>query len=226
MKESRKTKAQLIEELDLLRQRIKKRGLAKTRSDSAKRLLKDSEIRYRRLFETAQDGILILDAETGQILDVNRFLMDMLGYPYKEFIGKKLWEIGPFKDVAASKIAYRELQEKDYVRYENLPLETRDKREIQVEFVSNIYNVNHSRIIQCNIRDITARKQIERQLRFHAEMLDTISDAVVVIDNNSIVNYWNKGAERLYGLSEEEALGQPLGELYQHLSGPAFPSGF
>ena len=217
MKESRKTKAQLIEELDSLRQRIKKEGLAKTRSDIAKQLLKDSEIRYRRLFEAAQDGILILDAETGQILDVNRFLIDMLGYPYKEFIGKRLWEIGPFKDVDASKIAYRELQEKDYVRYEDLPLETWDKREIQVEFVSNIYKVNRSRIIQCNIRDITERKQIERQLRFHAEVLDKISDAVVVVDNNGIVNYWNKGAERLYGLSAEEASAQPLGELYQHL---------
>jgi PAS domain S-box-containing protein len=217
MKESRKTKAQLIEELELLRQRIKKTDLAKTRSDKMTQLLKDSEIRYRRLFETAQDGILILDAETGRILDVNPFLIDMLGYAHREFIGKRLWEIGPFKDVAASKIAYQELQAKDYVRYENLPLETRDKREIQVEFVSNIYQVNHSRVIQCNIRDITVRKQIERQLMFHAEVLDQISDAVVVIDNKSIVKYWNKGAERLYGLSEEDAFGQPLAELYQYL---------
>jgi PAS domain S-box-containing protein len=217
MKDSQKTKAQLIDELELMRQKIKKRDIAKTRSDSAKQRLKDSEIRYRRLFETAQDGILILDAETGQITDVNPFLMDMLGYPHKEFMGKRLWEIGPFKDVAASKTAYRELQEKEYVRYEDLPLETRDKRQIQVEFVSNIYKVNHSRVIQCNIRDITARKQIERQLRFHAEVLDQISDAVVVIDNKRIVNYWNKGAERLYGLSEEEASGQPVGELYKYL---------
>jgi two-component system cell cycle sensor histidine kinase/response regulator CckA len=217
MKESRKTKAQLIEELDLLRQRIKKTDLAKTRSDKMTQRLKDSEIRYRRLFETAQDGILILDADTGQILDVNPFLIDMLGYAHREFIGKRLWEIGPFKDVAASKIAYRELQEKQYVRYENLPLETRDKREIQVEFVSNIYKVDHSRIIQCNIRDITERKQIERQLRFHTEVLDQISDAVVVVDNKRIVKYWNKGAERLYGLSEEDAFGQPLEKLYQYL---------
>jgi PAS domain S-box-containing protein len=217
MKEGRKTKAQLIEELEFQRQRIHKNGLAKTASDSNKRRLKSSEIRYRRLFETAQDGILIINAETGQIIDVNPFLMDMLGYPYKEFIGKKLWEIGPFKDVEASKIAYRELQEKDYVRYENLPLETRDQQQIQVEFVSNIYKVDHHRIIQCNIRDITARKQVERQLRFHAEVLDQISDAVVVIDNMSIVNYWNKGAERLYGFSEEEASGQPIGELYRYL---------
>jgi PAS domain S-box-containing protein len=217
MKDSRKTKTQLIEELDLLRQTVNKKGLAKTRSDSARQSLKDSETRYRRLFETAQDGILILDADTGQILDVNPFLTDMLGYPHKEFVGKRLWEIGPFKDVEASKASYRELQEKEYVRYEDLPLETRDKHQIEVEFVSNIYKVDHSRIIQCNIRNITARKQIERQMRFNAEVLDKISDAVVVIDNKGIVNYWNKGAERLYGLSEEEAFGQPLGELYQFL---------
>lgn len=217
MKDSQKTKAQLIDELEVMRQKIKEKDIANNRSDSAKQRLKDSEIRYRRLFETAQDGILILDAGTGQITDVNPFLTDMLGYPHKEFIGKRLWEIGPFKDVEASKIAYRELQEKEYVRYEDLPLETRDKREIQVEFVSNIYKVNHSRVIQCNIRDITERKQIERQLRFHAEVLGQISDAVVVIDNEHLVQYWNKGAERLYSLSEEEASGQPLGELYQYL---------
>ena len=216
MKENQKTKAQLIAELDSLRQEIKKTNLVKTRGDRSKQRLKDSEVRYRRLFETAQDGILILDADTGQILDVNPFLVDMLGFPFKEFIGKRLWEIGPFKDIEASKIAYEELQKKDYVRYENLPLETRDKREIQVEFVSNIYNVDHSRIIQCNIRNITERKQIERQLRFHANVLDQISDAVVVIDNQGIVNYWNKGAERLYGLSEEEACGQPLEQIYQY----------
>jgi PAS domain S-box-containing protein len=217
MNDGRKTKAQLINELDLLRQSIQKKDTAKTRSDDDKLLLEDSEVQYRRLFETAQDGILILDAETGQILDVNPFLIGMLGYRYKEFIGRKLWEIGPFKDVEASKLAYQELQEKDYVRYENLPLETRDKREIQVEFVSNVYQVNHSRIIQCNIRDITDRKQIERQLRFHAEVLDRISDAVVVINNSGVVTYWNKGAERLYGLSDEEACGRPLGEIYQYL---------
>jgi PAS domain S-box-containing protein len=217
MKDSRKTKAQLIEELDVLRQKISKKDLAKTRSDTARQRLKDSEVRYRRLFETAQDGILILDAETGRIMDVNPFLTDMLGYRHEEFIGKRLWEIGPFKDVEASKIAYRVLQEKDYVRYENLPLETRDKREIQVEFVSNIYKVDHSRIIQCNVRDITDRKQIERQLRFHSDVLAQISDAVVVIDNDDIVNYWNNGAERLYGLTEMEACGQHIGDLYQYL---------
>jgi len=123
--------------------------------------LQVSEIRYRRLFETAQDGILILDADTGQILDVNPFLLAMLGYAHEYFNGKKLWEIGAFEDVEASKAAFSELQSKGYVRYEDLPLETKDGRHIDVEFVSNVYLVNGKKVIQCNIRDITARKQAE-----------------------------------------------------------------
>ena len=75
--------------------------------------LKSSEMRYRRLFETAQDGILILDAETGQISDVNPFLENMLGYSHEDLLGKQLWEIGAFKDVEASKAAFVEFQPKD-----------------------------------------------------------------------------------------------------------------
>ena len=120
--------------------------------------LKISETRYRRLFETAQDGILILDAETGQISDVNPFLVEMLGYSHEDVLGKKLWEIGAFKDIEASKAAFSELQSKGYVRYNDLPLETKDGRSMAVEFVSNVYLVDHHKVIQCNIRDITERK--------------------------------------------------------------------
>ena len=90
--------------------------------------LADSETRYRRLFETAKDGILILDADTGQITDANPFLQEMLGYRHAELLGKALWEIGPFKDIVASREAFRQLQTKEYVRYDNLPLETKDAR--------------------------------------------------------------------------------------------------
>ena len=124
-----------------------------------------SELRYRRLFEAARDGILILDADTGQIVDVNPFLVEMLGYSHQEFLGKKLWEVGPFKDVQTSQTAFRELQAKQFVRYDDLPLETRGGRTIEVEFVSNVYMVDGERVIQCNIRDNTERKQAERALR-------------------------------------------------------------
>jgi PAS domain S-box-containing protein len=92
--------------------------------------LRASELRYRRLFETAKDGILILDAQTGQIRDVNPFLVDLLGYTHNEFIGLPLWEIGPFKDIKECKLAFLELQDKEYIRYESLPLETKDGRSI------------------------------------------------------------------------------------------------
>jgi PAS domain S-box-containing protein len=126
--------------------------------------IESSELRYRRLFETAQDGILIINADNGRITDSNPFLSEMLGYPREEFLGKMLWEIGPFKDAIASREAFRELQEKGYIRYEDLPLETKDGREMQVEFVSNVYPINGDQVIQCNIRDITARKKAEAAL--------------------------------------------------------------
>ena len=108
--------------------------------------LEESEVRYRRLFETAKDGILILDGDTGRITDVNPFLQDMLGYSKSELLGKALWEIGPVKDIAASQQAMRHLQHSEYIRYEDLPLETKAGERKQVEFVSNVYLVNGWRV--------------------------------------------------------------------------------
>ena len=124
-----------------------------------------SELRYRRLFESAKDGILILDADTGQIVDANPFLMNMLGYSYKELIGKELWQIGVFKDIDAARDSFEELRDKGYVRYDDLPLETRAGVKIDVEFVSNVYPVGDAKVIQCNIRNITARRRGERDLK-------------------------------------------------------------
>jgi two-component system, cell cycle sensor histidine kinase and response regulator CckA len=140
--------------------------------------LRDSEARYRRLFETAQDGILILDAKTGLITDVNPFLVNLLSYSREEVIGKALWDIGLFRDIEASKTAFRELQAKEYVRYEDLPLKTKGGRSINVEFVSNVYAVNGKKVIQCNVRDITARKHTERlehQLR-QAKKMEAVGE--------------------------------------------------
>jgi len=128
-------------------------------------ILQVSETRFRRLFETAQDGILILDSETGQISEVNKFLIDMLGYSREEFLGKKLWEVGAFIDIDKCKTTFKELQVKEYIRYEDLPLQTKGGRLINVEFVSNVYKVDHAKVIQCNIRDITERKELENKLK-------------------------------------------------------------
>ena len=146
---------------------------------SAEHALKVSEMRYRRLFETAQDGILILNADTGQINDVNPFLTDMLGYSRRQLLGNRLWDIVPFKDVGASKAEFRDLQRESYVRYDDIPLETRDGRAINVEFVSNIYQVNGDRVVQCNIRDITKRRRAEDKLKEYDRKLQVLSRRLV-----------------------------------------------
>jgi two-component system, cell cycle sensor histidine kinase and response regulator CckA len=138
--------------------------------------LRASELSYRRLFESAQDGILILAFDTGQILDVNPYLIEMLGYSHEEFLEKFLWEVSPFKDTALNKEAFATLQREGYVRYEELPLETREGRSINVEFVSNTYPVDGMTFIQCNIRDITDRKRIEAALRESQQQYKTLAD--------------------------------------------------
>jgi PAS domain S-box-containing protein len=124
--------------------RLEKPG--KKSRDGNEQKIRTSELRYRRLFEAAQDGILLLDAETGAITDVNPFLINMLGYSREEFVEKKLWEVGAFKDIEASQEAFEALQKNEYIRYEDLPLRAKDGRLIQVEFVSNVYLVDDEKV--------------------------------------------------------------------------------
>ena len=112
-----------------------------------------SEQRYRRLFEAAQDGILILDSETGMILDVNPFSDRSCWVLARDIPRQENWELGFFKDIVANKDNFAELQRKGFIRYEDKPLEASDGRRIDVEFVSNVYQCGEKRVIQCNIRD-------------------------------------------------------------------------
>ena len=120
-----------------------------------------SELSYRRLFEAAKDGIFILDVDTGRITDVNPFLIDLLGFSRSEVVGKTVGELSPFKDIESNQVMLEKLQYHGFVRYENLPLETSDGRAVAVEFVCNVYQVGDKNVIQCNVRDITARKLAE-----------------------------------------------------------------
>jgi PAS domain S-box-containing protein len=133
--------------------------------------LSASELRYRRLFETAKEGILILEPATGMVVDVNPFLISLLGFSREQFLGKAIWELGFFRDIVANEDKFTQLREKEYIRYENMPLETIDGHRIEVEFISNLYLVNGLKVIQCSIRDVSARRKAEEEVtRLYAEL--------------------------------------------------------
>ncbi len=170
--------------------------------------LQTSEIRYRRLFESARDGILILDAVTRKITDVNPFMMELLGYTREEFLDKELWEIGLLKDEEASIAAFKELQKNNYIRYEDLPLETKDGERREVEFISNVYTENDCQVIQCNIRDITNRKRAQDGLRLseisltNAQRIAHIGNWDWDIQDNQL--FWSDEIYRIFGLAKAQ----------------------
>lgn len=171
-----------------------------------------SETRYRRLFEAARDGILILDAETGIIQDVNPFLVEIMGKPREEFCGKMLWELGFFNDIVANKANLLELQKKKHIRYENLPLKTASGQKLDVEFVSNVYLVDSKKVIQCNIRDITERIRAENELHESNERFDQLAQQSRTfnweVDEEGLYTYISHIVEQVAGYSPDEIVGK------------------
>jgi PAS domain S-box-containing protein/putative nucleotidyltransferase with HDIG domain len=179
--------------------------------------LQASETRYRRLFETAQDGILILNAETGEIDDVNPYMIGMLHYSYEEFIGMKLWEVSPFKDTVLNKDSFEELQNKGYIRYKDLPLETKEGEPIAVEFVSNVYKANGNKVVQCNILNITERTEAKRKLQesviFQQRLIDALPIPVFYKDSEGRYLGCNNSFEKFFGQKREQVIGKSVHEL-------------
>jgi PAS domain S-box-containing protein len=145
--------------------------MTQTHLNAADDALRRSEVRYRRLFQTAKDGILIVDARTGTIIEANQFMAELLGRDVAELTGKELWEIGLFGDIAANKEAFKELQQRGYLRYDHLPVVDRDGRTVEVEVISNVYDEGGRLVAQCNVRDIAERSRLEREIRKQTDTL-------------------------------------------------------
>ena len=211
-------RTQLLQQME---KKVEERTAALTEEIAERRqaqeALRASEARYRRLFEAAKDGILILDATTGEIIDVNPFLIHLLQYPREEFLGRRLWEMGAFKDLEACKTAFRELQDKEQIRYEDLPLETSDGRLIAVEFVSNVYQVDRLKVIQCNIRDISDRRRTEEAMRASEEryrdLFENANDIIYTLNLEGNFTSLNKSGERITGYTQAEIREQNIVQL-------------
>lgn len=185
-----------------------------TERKKAASIARASELSYRRLFEAARDGILLIDFKTGMIMDVNPYLVELLGYSKEDFLKKYLWEVGVFRDVAASKANFLTLQKKRYVRFEDLPLETKTGKKVEVEFVANAYQVDGTTIIQCNVRNITDRKKSEEELRKSEARFRAIFDATFqftgLMTPDGILVEANQAAIDYTGLKPADVLNRPF----------------
>ena len=173
-----------------------------------------SERSYRRLFEAAKDGILILDVGSGRIVKANPFIATLLGLSQEEMVGKTVGELSPFKDIESNQLMLEKLQRQGFVRYEDLPLEATDGRKVEVEFVSNVYEVGHKEVIQCNIRDITERKKSDQKLKLLSSCVARLNDVVLICEADNLdepgptVVFVNDAFERVTGYKSAEILGR------------------
>ncbi|MFN7994414.1 MAG: PAS domain S-box protein [Bryobacteraceae bacterium] len=170
------------------------------------------ETRYRRLFETAKDAIMLIDGATAEILDVNRHSAELFGYSTPEFLGKTIWELPPFRSADLGRRLWEALQHTEVVREEG-ELPRKDGSLVAVELLCNRYKENGREVIQANIRDISERRQAEAALRDSEErfrvLVEGVKDyAIFMTDAQAKIVSWNRGAERILGYSGDEILGR------------------
>ena len=177
-----------------------------------KNLLADSEERYRRLFETASDGILLLEKREGKITHANPAAEEMLGYSATEIMGNELKDIGVELDIIDFPTLIQDLNSKGILHYNDVRVTTRSGQPVDTD----IYLVDKSRLVQCNIRDITDRKRTEAALRLSEEryrwILDNMADVIAVMDMNLGFTYLSPSIARVWGYTVEEAMAQTFAQ--------------
>ena len=172
--------------------------------------LTESEERYRRLFETASDGIVLLEKREGKIASANPAIEKMLGYTKEETVGNKLQDMGVLLDMGDFQTTMQTLSKSGVIYYKDVPVETKSEQHIDTD----IYLVDKATLVQCNIRDITERKQTDENLKKKEKILqgffDAVHETMVLIDAKGTVLLSNVlGAQRL-GKTVQEFVGTCL----------------
>ena len=176
--------------------------------------IREKDEKFHRLFDTADHGILILKSDTKKIIDANSFIVNLTGYSHEHLIGRNLEETGFFKDTPNAEQFFAELEKSGYVLYNDIPLETKDGRIIDVEFVCEVYSLNDEQVIQCSVYDISGRKQIDnarilarKNLNMFSSMTrhDILNQLMVVSGSLELASYGLQEPELLQHLNRAQA---------------------
>lgn len=167
-----------------------------------------SDLRYRRLFESARDGMLILDGATGRVVDANPVFTKLVGSAPEDILGQLVWDLSAFRDLVPTPASFARLQQQASVRAEGVAIVAGTGRRIAVEFTSNLYSVNHQTVIQCDIRDITERIQAGKMLRRLSGIIEQAPLSVIITDRAGTIEYVNPRFSVVTGYSAAEVLGK------------------
>jgi PAS domain S-box-containing protein len=164
--------------------------------------------------QDASDVITVLEAD-GTIRYVDPAVEQMLGYRSEELIGASAFDYVHPEDLEpVSRSFAGTLKTSGVLPPIQFRLKAADGSWRPVEVVrNNRLDDPAIRGVVAGLRDVTERMQAEEQIRFQARLLDAVGQAVIAIDLQGDVVYWNRGAEELYGWSEQEAMGRPVTEL-------------
>ncbi|MGD9576730.1 MAG: PAS domain S-box protein [Syntrophorhabdus sp.] len=184
------------------------------RHRSVEKALRESEERYRSLVKQSSDGVYIFDPKTAKILEANDQFKKMLGYSEEEIPGLSLYDIVINRKSIIDSGIKKILRDGVYI-YGLRHYRCKNGSMIDVEISGTLIHYGEARVVMVNLRDVTERKKSERklkiqatQLREQAELLDIADDAIIVLNMDDRIVFWNHGAEERYGWTKDEACGR------------------
>jgi PAS domain S-box-containing protein len=162
-----------------------------TRRRHLEQVLQDSEERFHRAFDTATDSMLLVDKVSGRVLNSNQAAREVFGYSRQALLEKNLWELDILKDPRHFKQVFLELEDKGFVQILDKTIQTRQGG----QFAADINLMDRAAVIQCNIRDISVRKQAEEEIKSLALFPDENPNPILRVRQDGTLIYANLAAQ-------------------------------
>jgi PAS domain S-box-containing protein len=168
-------------------------------------ILAESEGRYRHVFETASDGIVLFEKREGKITHANQAVEKMLGYSLAESVGKKLQDIG-IVDIDDFQTLMQILNEIGITNYTDVLIKTKSGQNIDTD----IYLADRARLVQCNIRDVAPRKKAEEALKQSEEryrsIFENAQEGIFQSTPEGIIIMANQALVKIFGYESPEEM--------------------